>query len=121
MSQVSSLICSASQLIDGDKGVRFSVGVNGKPQAAFAVRFGGKVCAFVNSCPHLGVELDWEPGEFFDLSGLYLVCATHGAVFMPDSGYCTGGPCKGRRLVSLPVRECDGEIFLGEGLELYVE
>src|SRR6185312_16085931 len=48
--------------------------------AAFAVRvLGGMVRVYVNRCPHMGTELDWQPGDFFEESGLYLVCATHGA------------------------------------------
>ena len=49
--------------------------------AAFAVRFRGRVRAFLNRCGHLPVELDWEEGRFFDASGLYLICATHGALY----------------------------------------
>lgn len=115
------IICSAHQLIDGGSGVRFTINVGGKPQPAFVIRFGGKAHAFINFCPHLGTELDWQPGEFFDFSGLYLICATHGALFMPDSGYCTAGPCKGRRLGRVPVAERDGTIFLTEGFTQYVE
>ncbi len=116
-----SFICNAVELLDGGRGVRFNISRGGKSEAAFAIRFDGKVYAYANFCPHLGTELDWQPGEFFDDSGLYLICATHGAVFMPDSGYCTGGPCRGRRLLSLPIIESNDEIFLGEGFTLYVE
>lgn len=115
------LICGSASLIEGGKGARFEVSIGGKPRPAFAIRFGGKAHAFINSCPHLGTELDWQPGEFFDDSGLYLICATHGAVFMPDSGYCSGGPCKGQRLIGLPLVERDGGVFLAKGFYLYVE
>ncbi|MES2354753.1 MAG: Rieske 2Fe-2S domain-containing protein [Pseudomonadota bacterium] len=121
MSANSSMICIAEQIEEGGKGARFKVVIGGKPQAAFVIRFDGKAHAFVNCCPHVGTELDWEPGEFFDFSGLYLVCATHGAAFMPNSGYCTSGPCKGQRLTNIPVTERDGAIFLNEGFTLYVE
>jgi len=40
-------------------------------------------------------ELDWQPGEFFDIAGVYLVCSTHGAIFEPNSGLCVAGPCRG--------------------------
>jgi nitrite reductase/ring-hydroxylating ferredoxin subunit len=106
--------------VEGGTGARFDINVGGKPQPAFVIRFNGKAHAFFNCCPHLGTELDWQSGEFFDMSGLYLVCATHGAVFVPDNGYCTGGPCRGKRLTRVPVTEHDGAIFL-EGFTLYVE
>ena len=115
------LICASGDLAEGGKGSRFQIDIGGKPRPAFAVRFEGEVRAYLNCCPHLGTELDWQPGEFFDDSGLYLICATHGAVFMPEGGYCTGGPCKGQRLARLPVTERDGCIFLDEGFHLYVE
>lgn len=121
MADLITLICRAGDLGEGGKGVRFTVSIGGKPRPGFMIRYDGVVYAFINSCPHLGTELDWQPGEFFDDSGLYLICATHGAVFMPGSGYCTGGPCKGQRLIRLPVAEDDGNIFLTEGFHLYVE
>ena len=33
-----------------------------------------------------------------------LVCATHGAIYEPDTGRCIGGPCVGDRLERLDVR-----------------
>ena len=80
----------------------------------FAVRFAGKVRAFVNRCPHLGTELDWQPGEFFEEGGLYLVCSTHGALFEPGTGYCVAGPCRGASLEPIQVRERDGRLFIEE-------
>src|SRR6266498_3098330 len=113
------LICPADQVIESGKGVRFNIGMAGKPRPAFVIRFNGTAHAYFNWCPHLGTELDWQHGEFFDVSGLYLICATHGAMFLPDSGYCVAGPCKGQRLARLPLVERNGEIFLGEGFTLY--
>lgn len=78
---------------------------------AFAVRKDGKAYAYLNNCPHQGTELDWQEGEFFDESTLYLICATHGAVFYPDSGFCCAGPCKGRSLIKVPVEERDGHLY----------
>ncbi len=51
-------------------------------------------------------------GEFFDHSKLYLICATHGATYEPDSGYCVLGPCRGKSLVALPVEERGGVVIL---------
>ncbi len=46
-------------------------------------------------------------GQFFETSGLYLMCATHGAIYEPDTGKCVGGPCRGGRLASDQVDERD--------------
>ena len=103
------MICEAAALADGKAGVRFALGdaLNG-----FAIRHRGTVCAYVNRCPHMGTELDWQPGEFFDFGGLYLVCSTHGALFEPATGFCVAGPCRGASLEPLQVRVRDGQVFL---------
>lgn len=105
------LICPASALLESGDGVRFEVQRGGELIPAFAVRYRGKVYAWVNRCAHVGVELDWQPGKFFDDSGLYLVCSTHGATYLPDEGRCTGGPCRGRGLSPLSVVERDGGVY----------
>ncbi len=105
------LICTAADLVERGKGVRFSVERNGRTEPAFAVRYGGTVHAYLNRCAHVSVELDWSEGEFFDLSGLYLICSTHGAMYLPHTGQCVGGPCKGARLVPVPVEESDGKVY----------
>jgi len=106
------LICEASALLERGRGLRFSVERHGRPEPAFAVRYDGAVRAFLNRCGHVPVELDWNEGDFFDLSGLYLICSTHGAMYLPDSGKCVGGPCNGRSLVPLRVEESEGKVFL---------
>lgn len=95
--------------MEGGPGVRFELrdSVGG-----FAVRFAGVARAYVNRCPHLGTELDWQPGEFFAEGGSYLVCSTHGALFLPHDGHCIAGPCRGASLEALVVRERNGRIFL---------
>jgi len=107
------LICASDALAEKGRGVRFEMHVESGVMAhAFAVRYGGKVYAYLNRCAHVGIELDWNAGEFFDESGLYLICATHGATYRPDSGECIAGPCRGRRLQQLEIEERDGGIFL---------
>ncbi len=106
------LICAAGELPEGGRGARFDWPPAGGAGKGFAVRFGGVVRAYVNRCPHLGVELDWEPGEFFEESGLYLVCSTHGAIFEPSTGQCVAGPCRGARLEAIAVEERDGLVQL---------
>jgi nitrite reductase/ring-hydroxylating ferredoxin subunit len=105
-------VCASGELAEGGMGVRFTVDQHGASEPAFAVRYHGRVHAYLNRCGHMPVELDWQPGRFFDDSGLYLICATHGALYAPESGACLGGRCGGRGLVALKVVEDDGQIFV---------
>lgn len=104
-------LCAADALQEGGLGVRFSVVVDRREIGAFVVRFDGVAHAYLNQCAHVPMELDWQEGRFFDASGLYLMCATHGAVYAPDSGECVGGPCRGAALAKLQVEERDGQVY----------
>ncbi len=97
-------VCRREQLAEGGKALRFGIGRHGNDLPAFAICYDGGVHAYVNVCPHRGTSLDWQPGEVFDESGLYLICATHGALFEPDTGICIAGPCQGARLQRIAVR-----------------
>lgn len=82
------------------------------PRALIVVRDAAGLRAFLNSCPHRGIRLDWVPGRVMDETGTALQCATHGARFALDSGHCLEGPCLGRSLVAVPVVERDGRLWL---------
>lgn len=112
MAEEPRLICRSEELQDGGAGVRFELQWHDENSPAFAVRYGGKAYAYLNRCGHVPVQLDWQPGEFFDLSKLYLICATHGALYAPDNGRCVSGRCNGRGLQALPVSEHDGAVYL---------
>jgi len=108
------LICASAALVEAGTGVRFTVKVAGEAVPAFAIRCHGQAHAYLNRCGHVSVELDMLPGEFFESTGLYLICATHGALYDPASGACLGGPCNGRGLQPLVVTEREGGIYLEE-------
>jgi nitrite reductase/ring-hydroxylating ferredoxin subunit len=105
------LICDSSALVDGGEGVRFPVAVFGEAAVGFVVRFQGKPYAYLNRCAHVPMELDWVQGQFFESSGEFLMCATHGAVYRPETGVCAGGPCRGGRLRPIAVREREGKVY----------
>jgi nitrite reductase/ring-hydroxylating ferredoxin subunit len=44
-----------------------------------------------------------RPHRFLTAAREFIVCASHGALFAPDSGLCVAGPCVGRRLRSIDV------------------
>lgn len=105
-------LCESTALRDGGEGMRFELVRNGKAQPAFAIRHHGRVYAYLNHCAHRGVELDWDAGKFFDITRQYLICATHGALYDPSTGHCVRGPCMGLGLVSVEVKESDGQVWL---------
>ncbi|MBL8445970.1 MAG: Rieske 2Fe-2S domain-containing protein [Zoogloeaceae bacterium] len=112
MADGSRLICASADLEDGGTGVRFDIDWFGEPATAFVIRFRGQVRAFLNRCAHVPVELDWQEGAFFDADQRFLICATHGAMYEPLTGACVLGPCKGRRLVPVPVEEVAGLVYV---------
>ena len=75
-----------------------------------AVRQDNAIYCYHNICPHTGVNLDWVPHQFLDLSGKLIQCATHGALFRIEDGFCVSGPCAGQNLIPLAVK-IDGDSF----------
>ena len=76
-----------------------------KETSIFAVYFEGQFHAYINQCQHLPIELDWNEEHYFDETEKFLICATHGAVYDPKTGYCLSGPCKSKYLKKLEVIE----------------
>jgi nitrite reductase/ring-hydroxylating ferredoxin subunit len=111
MSDTAIHICEATALIEGGKGVRFPVTAGGEDGTGFVIRYDGTVRGYLNRCAHVPIELDWNEGDFFESSGLYLMCSTHGALYTPDTGRCAGGPCRGGRLRPIDVFEADGQVY----------
>lgn len=105
------LICASDAVLEGGKGVRFPVTAFGDAATGFVVRKGGQAYAYLNRCAHVPIELDWAEGEFFESSGLYLMCSTHGAIYVPESGHCAGGPCKGGKLRPIALHEEGDKIY----------
>ena len=106
------LVCSRGDLVDGARAKTFSILRGGRSVPAIAYAFDGEAHAAINVCPHRGTSLDWQPGEVFDESGLYLICATHDAMFEPVTGLCIAGPCVGAQLQKVPVHVVDGRVEL---------
>ncbi len=104
-------ICDASALEERGKGVRFAVTAGSEDATGFVVRYDGLVHGYLNRCAHVPMELDWNEGDFFESSGLYLICATHGAIYAPETGRCEGGPCRGRSLRRIAITEKDNQVF----------
>lgn len=78
----------------------------------FVVRQGDNIYGYVNCCPHAASPLDWVEDQFMNLDGSRILCATHGAEFRIEDGYCVLGPCSGESLVPVAITVRDGNVVL---------
>ncbi|MBE0484754.1 Rieske 2Fe-2S domain-containing protein [Marinobacter sp.] len=107
-------VCPVAELVPGTF-IEFrlkekAVEPEGMPLTGFVFLERGTPKAYLNLCPHLGVELNWMPGRFMDADNLFIQCATHGALFKPGTGECIAGPCQGDALTALDVRRQGDQI-----------
>jgi nitrite reductase/ring-hydroxylating ferredoxin subunit len=100
----------ACRLREGD-GAAFEVVVDGARRQAFAVRYKGQVYAYLNTCMHQRLQLDFGDAHFFDEPYDALVCCHHGARYRPETGECFDGPCVGSLLTRLELEERDGALW----------
>ena len=103
-------LCNSKDLSNGGRAVSFDVVFAGQTCRAFAVRYQDGVHAYLNRCTHVAMEMDYQPDRFFDDTGNWLLCATHGAAYVPDTGACGGGPCRGG-LVKIALTENEGVVY----------
>jgi nitrite reductase/ring-hydroxylating ferredoxin subunit len=99
------VLCSVDELVEGD-----AKGFSTDTDALFALKRDGQIFVYRNSCPHLGVELNWLEDQFLDTEGILIQCATHGALFVVETGACVAGPCRGKSLEAIPFSLVDGHI-----------
>lgn len=102
-------LCRSIDLGEAGEAVAFDVCYAGHTCRAFAIRYQGVPHAYLNRCTHVAMEMDYQPNRFFDHTGQWLLCATHGAAYAPNTGQCAGGPCRGG-LVKIVLSEHDGEV-----------
>ncbi len=104
------VLCRLDDIPDGE-----SRGFDAAPggfTGLFAVRRGDEVRVYVNSCPHIGVPLDWAPHRFLTRDGRRIICAVHGAEFRIEDGECIHGPCLGDRLEAVMIEVKDGLVLV---------
>ncbi|MCB1838128.1 MAG: Rieske (2Fe-2S) protein [Alcanivoracaceae bacterium] len=102
-------VCAVNELEeDQARGIE----IDGK--SIVLVKKDGQVHAYLNWCPHLGIELNFMPDQFLDSDNAFLMCANHGALFEIDSGHCLSGPCSGDALMKIDVKIEGDQILLGD-------
>lgn len=106
------VLCRLADIADGASDGFVATRPSGERVAVLAVRRGGQVFAYVNSCPHTGAPLDFQPGWFLNPDKTLIQCSTHGALFRIDDGFCVKGPCAGKSLVPVLVTVKYGAVYL---------
>jgi nitrite reductase/ring-hydroxylating ferredoxin subunit len=104
-------LCTAATLEEKGRAFVWQVQQYRRPVRAFALRFDGRVRAYLNRCLHVPTEMDWQPGEFLDIERQVILCSIHGAAYRPTDGQCVGGPCGRGRLVAIRTEETDGHVY----------
>lgn len=102
-------LCHIDEIPDpGAKG--FEVG----DKHVFVVKRDGELFVYLNSCPHIGIPLEFLPDDFLDGDQRYILCANHGALFEIADGMCISGPCHGQALAAVPFRLNNDIIEIGD-------
>jgi nitrite reductase/ring-hydroxylating ferredoxin subunit len=108
-------LCRLEEIEDGEaRG--FELGEGAARRSILVVREGDTVYGYENFCPHLGTPLEFLPDDFMSEDGQHIVCATHGALFQIEDGYCVAGPCAGDALSAVAVAvDADGCVVANLG------
>ena len=102
-------LCQTDEITDpGAKSFEFKQGR--KTISLFVVHKDGNFSAYINSCPHTGVNLEWQENQFLDMDNMFIQCSTHDALFEIDTGVCIAGPCVGDRLQAIDLVIENGQI-----------
>ncbi|GAB4351123.1 MAG: Rieske (2Fe-2S) protein [Gammaproteobacteria bacterium] len=103
-------LCKLEELVE-QKTKGFDFEIDDSWVGLFVVHHEGEVYGYLNRCPHVGTPLNWVPDRFLDSEGEYLQCATHGALFRIEDGYCEFGPCAGESLSAATIVVRDGTVY----------
>jgi nitrite reductase/ring-hydroxylating ferredoxin subunit len=85
---------------------------DGQTLAGFLLRHEAGLVAYLNRCPHWGVDLDLGDERFYapDVDRIY--CKNHGALFRVPDGSCDHGPCLGQALWPFAVEEAGDDVWV---------
>ena len=104
-------LCAGAELAEKGRAVLFDVLHFREPARAFALRFEGRVVAYLNRCVHVPTELDWQPGEFLDGGREFIICAIHGASYARADRPLHRRPVRAGRLLAIETFERDGDVW----------
>lgn len=96
---------------------KFTRIVNDRETECFVVNYNGRLFAYVNSCRHVPMTMDWVENQFLNEDGRYILCATHGAAYEPETGECIFGPPCGQLLARVPLEIVGDDVIAGHPIE----
>jgi nitrite reductase/ring-hydroxylating ferredoxin subunit len=96
---------------------KFFLQIEGREVECFAVNYDGQLFAYVNRCRHVPMTMDWVENQFLTEDGRYILCATHGAAYEPNTGECIFGPPCGKFLDRVPLTVEDGRVIAHHPIE----
>ncbi|CCK77691.1 Rieske 2Fe-2S family protein [Oleispira antarctica RB-8] len=99
------ILCHSNEIAE-----RKSKGFQLGEKFLFAVKKNSRIYVYENLCPHLGIQLEWQPDEFLDIDASMIQCSSHGALFNIENGECLFGPCVGQSLIAVDFTINDGQI-----------
>ena len=112
------LLCNIKEI--GDPGAKgFELNINESTLVFFLVKKHGEIFAYINKCPHVGINLEWRPDDFLNIDKSLIQCSVHGAEFIIETGHCIAGPCLGKMLDTVPLHiDAQGNIFLAPDTQI---
>jgi nitrite reductase/ring-hydroxylating ferredoxin subunit len=105
------LIATEAEVIAG-KVVTFGYRQDGIRREGFLVWTAAGLRGYENLCRHLPVKLDAGSKHFLSREKKFILCQQHGALYEPETGRCTRGPCEGASLKALPIEVREGKVYL---------
>lgn len=100
-------LCELGDIPDND-----AIGIKTEHGEIVVLSRDGAVHAYRNQCPHLGIDLNFQPDVFMDLDGHYIQCANHGALFQVEDGLCVHGPCQGQSLQAVAIEVIGSTVWM---------
>lgn len=104
-------LCATGDIPDPG-GKSFQINNNDNLLDIFVIHKDSEFHAFINRCPHKGLNLDWQEDQFLDNEHNFILCANHGALFEIETGHCIHGPCVGAQLTPLSIKLIDDTLIL---------
>lgn len=92
---------------------KFLLRIGGCEEECFVVNHHGTLYAYVNRCCHVPMTMDWIENRFLTEDKQFILCATHGACYLPDTGECVSGPPCGKSLIRVPLAIA-GDVVVAE-------